>query len=308
MIIAFAATAPSIARSMQLALSPFRYGSADPTTWLAPHEFVRATLTPDGPGTLRISWHGGNVDAEAWGDGSAWLLSRVGAYTGADDVSVELPDVHPVVTRAAHDHPGLRLGASGGLYHELLPTIIAQRITSGEACRQWQRLCLELGEPAPGPFARLRLPPAPESLAGGRRGGSIRSASSRSAPGRSPRWRRTRDRLWEWASAGAEVVAARLALIRGVGQWTIGSVLGPALGDPDAVAVGDYHLANIVAWTLAGEPRATDAADARVAGAVPRPTRPRDPPHRSLRLTRPGLRASPTHPADAPLVTTDDQP
>ncbi len=35
-------------------------------------------------------------------------------------------------------------------------------------------------------------------------------------------------------------------------------MLGPALGDPDAVAVGDYHLANMVAWALAGEPRATD--------------------------------------------------
>lgn len=255
---AFAATAPSIARSMQLALSPFQHGSTDPTTWLAPHQFVRATLTPDGPGTLRISWHRGDVDAEAWGDGAAWLLGRVGAYTGADDVPVELPDVHPVVTRAARDHPGLRLGASGGLYHELLPTIIAQRITSGEARRQWQRLCLELGEPAPGPFARLRLPPAPDTLV------------------RRPAWwfhplgiesKRARaltevasyaHRLWEWAAAGADVAAARLALIRGVGPWTIGSVLGPALGDPDAVAVGDYHLANIVAWALAGEPRATD--------------------------------------------------
>ena len=31
-----------------------------------------------------------------------------------------------------------------------------------------------------------------------------------------------------------------------------------AFGDPDAVIVGDYHLPNIVAFNLAGEPRATD--------------------------------------------------
>ncbi len=258
MITALAATAPSMARSMRMTLSPFRYGSTDPTTWLAPHEFVRASLTPDGPGTLRIAWGGGDVDAEAWGDGAAWLLGRVGAYTGADDVTVELPDVYPAVSRADRDHPGLRLGASGSLYHELLPTIIAQRITSGEAMRQWCRLCLELGAPAPGPFARLRLPPSPETLA------------------RRPAWwfhplgietKRARaltevaahaNRLWEWATCGAAIAAARLELIRGVGPWTIGSVLGPALGDPDAVAVGDYHLANMVAWALAGEPRATD--------------------------------------------------
>jgi 3-methyladenine DNA glycosylase/8-oxoguanine DNA glycosylase len=252
------ATAPSLARSMRLTLSPFRYGSSDPTTWLTPNEFVRATLTPDGPGTIRIAWNTEDLSVAAWGDGASWLLGRVGALTGADDVAVELPDVHPVVTRAERDHPGLRLGASGSLYHELLPTIIAQRITSGEAIRQWCRLCLALGDPAPGPFSRLRLPPSPAALA------------------RRPAWwfhplgietKRARaltevathaNHLWEWTAGGAGVVAARLALLRGIGPWTIGSVLGPALGDPDAVAVGDYHLANMVAWTLAAEPRATD--------------------------------------------------
>jgi 3-methyladenine DNA glycosylase/8-oxoguanine DNA glycosylase len=252
------ATAPSLARSMRLTLSPFRYGSSDPTTWLTPNEFVRATLTPDGPGTIRIAWNTEDLSVAAWGEGASWLLGRVAAYTGADDVAVELPDLHPVVTRAVRDHPGLRLGASGSLYHELLPTIIAQRITSGEAIRQWCRLCLELGAPAPGPFSGLRLPPSPAALA------------------RRPAWwfhplgietKRARaltevaahaHRLWEWTAGGADVVAARLALLRGIGPWTIGSVLGPALGDPDAVAVGDYHLANMVAWTLAAEPRATD--------------------------------------------------
>jgi len=31
-----------------------------------------------------------------------------------------------------------------------------------------------------------------------------------------------------------------------------------ALGDPDAVSVGDYHLPSMVAWALAGEARADD--------------------------------------------------
>ena len=31
-----------------------------------------------------------------------------------------------------------------------------------------------------------------------------------------------------------------------------------ALGDPDAVSVGDFHMPHAVAWFLAGEPRATD--------------------------------------------------
>jgi 3-methyladenine DNA glycosylase/8-oxoguanine DNA glycosylase len=32
-----------------------------------------------------------------------------------------------------------------------------------------------------------------------------------------------------------------------------------ALGDTDAVSVGDFHLPHLVAWTLAGEPRGDDA-------------------------------------------------
>ena len=39
---------------------------------------------------------------------------------------------------------------------------------------------------------------------------------------------------------------------------TSGHVMGVAWGDRDAVPVGDFHLPNTVAWTLAGEPRADD--------------------------------------------------
>jgi 3-methyladenine DNA glycosylase/8-oxoguanine DNA glycosylase len=47
--------------------------------------------------------------------------------------------------------------------------------------------------------------------------------------------------------------------VPGIGPWTIAEVGRVAYGDPDAVSVGDYHLPNLVAWALAGEPRADDA-------------------------------------------------
>jgi 3-methyladenine DNA glycosylase/8-oxoguanine DNA glycosylase len=56
----------------------------------------------------------------------------------------------------------------------------------------------------------------------------------------------------------AEEARRRMALLPGVGAWTVGSAAAVALGDPDAVAVGDLHLKNIVCWLLAGEPRGTD--------------------------------------------------
>ena len=52
--------------------------------------------------------------------------------------------------------------------------------------------------------------------------------------------------------------AAELMRIPGIGAWTAAEVTFRALGDPDAVSVGDFHLKNLVAFALAGEPRATD--------------------------------------------------
>ena len=50
----------------------------------------------------------------------------------------------------------------------------------------------------------------------------------------------------------------RLRAFPGIGVWTANEIALTALGDPDAVSVGDFHLKNVVAYALAGEPRATD--------------------------------------------------
>ena len=51
---------------------------------------------------------------------------------------------------------------------------------------------------------------------------------------------------------------ARLQAFPGIGPWTAAEVALRALGDADAVSVGDFHLPNLVAWALAREPRADD--------------------------------------------------
>lgn len=259
-------------RSLRRTLSPYRYGVGDPTTRLSPGRFLRATLTPDGPATLLLRWevdpapvgHDG-LDADAWGPGADWVLARVERLTGAHDLPIAFvregspADVR--VDRALRATRTWRIGASGSLYHELLPTVLGQRITGGEAVRQWARLVRRLGEPAPGPAAAvgdLLLPPAPATLH------------------RRPLWwfhplgieqKRARPlvelarhpvKLFEWAGASPDIAAEQLALVPGIGPWTIGSVLGPALGDPDAVATGDYHFPHAISWALAGEARADD--------------------------------------------------
>ncbi len=221
-------------------------------------EMWRATVTPHGTATLRLRWHDGSFDADAWGDGRDWMLRSVPALTGQLDRPVRIDAGHPAVLRAQHRHPGLRLGASGTLYHDLLPVVIAQRITGGEAVQQWYRLVRELGERAPGPHPELRTPPPPASLPGRpawwyhRLGIEAKRAEALRTIGRHAR------RVGEWSTLRPAECAARLALLPGIGQWTIGSVLGPSLGDPDAFAIGDFHLKHVVSSTLAGEPRGTD--------------------------------------------------
>jgi 3-methyladenine DNA glycosylase/8-oxoguanine DNA glycosylase len=239
-------------------LSSYRFGVGDPTTRLTPGEFWRATYTPQGPATLHLDWRGDDLRAHAWGPGSDWLLDSVAALTGAFDPGHVFLAGHPRILAAQRDHPSLKFGASGTLYHELLPTILGQRITAGEAIRQWHTLVYRLGAVAPGPLPGLRLPPAASDLAQrpawwfhplgieARRANALRQVA------------RHADRLHEWALLAPSAAAAKLGVLPGIGQWTIGSVLATAMGDPDALAVGDYHLKNVIVHALTGRPRGTD--------------------------------------------------
>lgn len=265
-------------RDVRRILAAQRAGPNDPTTRIGDRVFRRATLTPEGPATLVVRWSeppvadldavdvdavdvDAVVDAEAWGPGAGWALARVDRLTARDDRAVAFPDAHPVVARALRLRRRVRLGASDGLYHLLLPTVIAQRITGHEAGRQWLRLCRALGEAAPGPAevaADLLLPPDPAVL--NRRPAwwfhplGIETKRARTIT----EIARHADKLWRWTELGRDEAAAKLPLLPGVGPWTVGSVLGPAFGDPDTVPVGDYHMPHVTSWALAGEPRGDD--------------------------------------------------
>lgn len=239
-------------------LSAFRYGAADPTTRLGAGEFCRATHTPDGAGAIRIRWSAEHVDVDTWGPGATWLNRQADAMLGLADIAGGVTAVHPAVHRALITAAPAPLGRSGDLYHELLPTILGQRITGGEAADQWRRLVVRFGSPAPGPLPRLLLAPPPAQILAVTSWDAHRLGIERSRLRALRGVARHADHLWEWAALPPAQCAARLARIPGVGQWTIGCVLRTALGDPDAIAVGDYHLKNQICWALAGEPRGTD--------------------------------------------------
>ena len=225
----------------------------------------RATLTADGPATthLRVE-RDGEVQLRAWGPGAAWAAERLPGLVGADDdVSgfTDVADRHPLVAELARRMPGVRFSRTGQVFEAIVPTIIEQKVTGHAARRSFAQLVRRLGQPAPGPGAALGLivPPAPDAWAATpswvfhragverRRADTVRVAATYAR------------RLDEAATLPREIAWARLTALPGVGAWTAAEVAQVALGDGDAVSIGDFHIPNTVAWALAGEARGDDA-------------------------------------------------
>lgn len=244
---------------LRLTLFPVRRGRLDPTLRLTPTEAWRATRTPEGPATTRILARGAEVAVEAWGPGAAWALAAAPALVGAEDDERGFTPLDPVVDGLRHRLPGLRLARTGAVTETLVPSILEQKVIGLEARRSYAALVRALSEPAPGPLPGLMLPPAPEVLV------------------RTPTWvfhrcnveRKRADtirracayahRLEETVAMAADDARRRLTALPGIGAWTAAEVATVALGDADAVSLGDYHLPHQVSWALAGEPRGDDA-------------------------------------------------
>ena len=243
-------------------------GAGDPTMRVAAGAAIRASVTPDGPGAIEIRVAGAGINAWAWGPGADRLLDGLPALLGVDDDGGGFdPSHHPLVASLARRRGGrVPLGRSGAVWEALLPATLEPRITGTEAWRNYRRLVRAHGEPAPGPLA-LWLPPTPAVIAGlasyqltalgiePRRGALLRRLAREA-----PRYEAlgTAARKPGGGGAGAAALAAALRRQPGIGPWTAAEVTLRALGDPDAVSVGDAHLSNVVAFALTGRPRGTD--------------------------------------------------
>lgn len=241
-------------------LGPLRRGASDPAHradgdgW-----FWRASRTPDGLGTLALRTVGPVVTARAWGAGAGWLLERVPNLLGAgDDWSGLDVSAVPALQRIRRSRPGLRLPRTELVLDALVPAVLEQRVTGKEARLAWRLLLRRYGDPAPGPRADLVVPPSARALLdvpswGWHRLGvdlarqrAIRAAAT------------VAHRLEECVGLGPDEALARLRVVPGVGVWTAAETAQRALGHPDAVSVGDYHLPNVVVHFFTGRPRGTD--------------------------------------------------
>jgi len=239
-------------------LAPLQVGRHDPTIHLTATTVLRAMRTPDGPATLRADHHDAEVDVQAWGDGASWVLEASPELLGCRDSRDGFqPDQHEVVGRIARGLPGLRLPRTGLVVEALVPSILSQRVTGFEARRSFRLLVERWGEPAPGPGGLRVLPPA-DLIAElpyydlhvigveKERADTLKRACAGAG------------RLEQAGALGPDELRLRLEAIPGIGRWTSAETSRMALGDPDAVSVGDFHLKHLVSWALAQEPRGTD--------------------------------------------------
>jgi 3-methyladenine DNA glycosylase/8-oxoguanine DNA glycosylase len=220
-------------------------------------ELWRAVRTPDGAATVHVVHDGDRLVARAWGPGAARVLDGLPTLVGADDDPDALRTDHPVVHDLERRLRGLRIGRSGRVMEALVPAILEQKVTTVEAHGAYRHMCFAWGEPAPGPM-KLRLPPDPDLLAAKpyyeyhrfnvprTKAEVIRLVCSRAS------------KLEEATAMSPADAEKRLRYFTGVGAWTAAEVSARALGDPDVVSVGDFHLPHHVSWALAGEPRSDD--------------------------------------------------
>ena len=216
-----------------------------------------AFRTDAGVATLCLRQTPDGIHATAWGPGAGEALDSVPRLCGADDDLTGFDvSAHPKLAELARRHPGIRLARTDRLFDALACAILEQKVTGLQAFGAWRQLVGRFGERAPGPAPRpMHAAPPPDvwhripSWAWHRAGveppqsrtivrAAARGASIRRAIAAAPADGGSRDDI--------------LTSLPGIGLWTSAETRLRALGDPDAVAVGDYHLPHEVGNALTG--------------------------------------------------------
>jgi 3-methyladenine DNA glycosylase/8-oxoguanine DNA glycosylase len=249
-------------------LGPLRRGRHDPAMRRdSDGRWWRAALTPHGPVTQSLKVEGRVALSRTWGAGAHWQGERTAQLLGAwDAIPSGFTEALDAALPVRHGHQPISAGLhrwrvprSENVWETLLAAVLEQRVTGEEARSTWAALLRDHGTRAPGPApAGLTAPPDPATVRGipswwWRRHGVDRQRSDTIM--RLTRLGHILEGMLRLPVASARDV---LQAVPGVGPWTCAEVAQRALGDPDAVSVGDYHLAGQVVYAFTGAFDGTD--------------------------------------------------
>lgn len=242
------------------AIQDQQQGAHDPAHTTAGQVIWRAMRTPAGVATLAVRVGRDRIRGAAWGPGAEWALDQLPLLCGTEDDPAGFDaSRHPLVAETHRRHPGLRLGRTDLVFDALAGAIFEQKVTGLQAFGAWRAILTWFGERAPGPTPRpMFAPPAdwtaipswawhraglepPQSRAlvtAARRRASIeRAAAACDATGTAP---------------DGDALDRIFTSFPGIGVWTSAETRIRAFGDPDAVSVGDFHIAHEVGYALTG--------------------------------------------------------
>lgn len=242
-------------------LRPMQRGRHDPTLQFAADGVWRTTDTPDGPVTQNLSAAADVVSTRCWGPGAQWMVSRTPDLVGAADDSASSfePLPGPVADGWRAVRRTWRVPRGHNVWESAVAAVLEQKVTGLEAKRAWAALAKGYGATPPGPApAGMRVFPAPAAVRMipswvWRRNAVDRSRSD--AIMRLASVPHVLRRLPEESPAEARRL---LTSIRGIGDWTYAEIAQRALGDADAVSVGDFHVAKDIVYAMTGEFDGTD--------------------------------------------------
>ena len=125
----------------------------------------RASRTPEGPATTRISAEAGVVTVDAWGPGADAAVAAAPDLLGAHDDPESFRPEHPRLRAVVAELRWVRMARAGDLVSCLLRAVCGQRVTWRDAEIAWRGLLRRWGTEAPGPAPEgLRVPPDPAVL------------------------------------------------------------------------------------------------------------------------------------------------
>lgn len=252
---------------LDLVLGPFMHGLLDPSIHVEAAESCWLTMrTPDGPATLHLDVRPDGdvalVRGRAWGAGAFRALDGMPALLGDRDDPAGFPDdLLPATLQRDWQRISARwrLPRSERVLEALIAAVLEQKVTAIESRRSWSALLNNVGDLAPGPTPRpMRVCPEPDAI---RRVPSWQWHRWGVQPAQSATIVRAvlvAGRLEECTTLTAADARRRLGAVDGIGPWTVAEVGSRALGDADALSVGDFHLAGQVVYAFTG---ATDGTD-----------------------------------------------